>query len=344
MPDNMMRLLIDEKDRIGVAAKLLYMAIGGYRTFSVSHIAIVCIFENLRMWCRWMLGTRGLGRNLREKPSGIQSSFKEQEQKVTEDARTNAEQDAGPQRYATEVIQEKHEVAAASLAEMENIAVMEETMLEATLQYRCGQTKISRLEFDNVDRPECNNLLSIYQIITNRTKEEVAQEVQDMNLGTFKPVLTVALIDHLQPIQIFVLYMLQRFKLKLIRGLERAENLKWPDYNSLGEVAAVNHTDFQANTVVSFIIMQLVIGIDLLSRSSAIEILAEDGNWMVRLAIIESQLYWQVILVLDSFMINLVPSSCNVYMTRWWIKVQYMERLKEIEAKIENTNESSKEF
>ncbi|GJV00639.1 hypothetical protein Tco_1329909 [Tanacetum coccineum] len=65
----------------------------------------------------------------------------DQEQKVTKDARTDVEQDVEPQRYATEVIREKHEVAAASLAEMENIAVTEETMLEATLQYRSGQTK-----------------------------------------------------------------------------------------------------------------------------------------------------------------------------------------------------------
>ncbi|MFS8009887.1 putative tryptophan--tRNA ligase [Helianthus anomalus] len=57
------------------------------------------------------------------------------------------------------------------------------------------------MEFDNPDRPECTNLLSIYQIITNKTKEEVAQECQSMNWGTFKPVLTDALIDHLQPIQ-----------------------------------------------------------------------------------------------------------------------------------------------
>ncbi|PWA39578.1 nucleotidylyl transferase superfamily protein [Artemisia annua] len=66
---------------------------------------------------------------------------------------------------------------------------------------RCKTDSFPGLEFDNADRPECNNLLSIYQIITNKTKEEVAQEVQDMSWGTFKPVLTDALIDHLQPIQ-----------------------------------------------------------------------------------------------------------------------------------------------
>ncbi|PWA76880.1 tryptophan--tRNA ligase [Artemisia annua] len=53
---------------------------------------------------------------------------------------------------------------------------------------RCKTDSFPGLEFDNADRPECNNLLSIYQIITNKTKEEVAQEVQDMSWGTFKPI------------------------------------------------------------------------------------------------------------------------------------------------------------
>jgi len=59
----------------------------------------------------------------------------------------------------------------------------------------------SSLEFDNPERPECRNLLSIYQIITGKTKEEVVSECQDMNWGTFKTTLTDALIEHLQPIQ-----------------------------------------------------------------------------------------------------------------------------------------------
>ncbi|XP_043725059.1 tryptophan--tRNA ligase, chloroplastic/mitochondrial isoform X4 [Telopea speciosissima] len=58
------------------------------------------------------------------------------------------------------------------------------------------------LEFDNPDRPECHNLLSIYQLITGRTKEEVSRECQDMNWGTFKTLLTDSLVDHLHPIQV----------------------------------------------------------------------------------------------------------------------------------------------
>ncbi|CAI9093578.1 OLC1v1029117C1 [Oldenlandia corymbosa var. corymbosa] len=67
---------------------------------------------------------------------------------------------------------------------------------------RCKTDSFSGLEFDNSQRPECNNLLSIYQIVTGKTKQEVAEECQSMNWGNFKPVLTDALIDHLYPIQV----------------------------------------------------------------------------------------------------------------------------------------------
>ncbi|XP_042013802.1 rab GTPase-activating protein 1-like [Salvia splendens] len=65
----------------------------------------------------------------------------EQAQKVTEDARIYAEQDAAAQRYAAQVLEAKCEQAALALAEMEKRAVMAESMLEATLQYQSGQTK-----------------------------------------------------------------------------------------------------------------------------------------------------------------------------------------------------------
>ncbi|GMI89331.1 ovule abortion 4 [Hibiscus trionum] len=67
---------------------------------------------------------------------------------------------------------------------------------------RCKTDSFPGLEFDNPERPECNNLLSIYQIISSKTKEEVARECQDMNWGTFKNLITDALVDHLHPIQV----------------------------------------------------------------------------------------------------------------------------------------------
>lgn len=67
---------------------------------------------------------------------------------------------------------------------------------------RCKTDSFTGLEFDNPERPESNNLLSIYQLVSGKTKEEVAQECKNMNWGTFKVLLTDALIDHLQPIQV----------------------------------------------------------------------------------------------------------------------------------------------
>ncbi|KAH0887173.1 hypothetical protein HID58_063269 [Brassica napus] len=60
----------------------------------------------------------------------------EQEHKVTEDAGRAAEQDAAAQRHAAE---EKYEEAVAGLVEMEERAVMAESMLEATFQYHKAQ-------------------------------------------------------------------------------------------------------------------------------------------------------------------------------------------------------------
>eukprot|EP01018_Ginkgo_biloba_P001979 Gb_29721 [translate_table: standard] len=66
---------------------------------------------------------------------------------------------------------------------------------------RCKTDSFSGLEFDNPERPECNNLLSIYQLVTGKTKEEVIEECKDMNWGQFKPLLADAVIAHLEPIQ-----------------------------------------------------------------------------------------------------------------------------------------------
>ncbi|XP_022765289.1 TBC1 domain family member 8B-like isoform X2 [Durio zibethinus] len=82
----------------------------------------------------------------------------EQDQRVTEDARRFAEQDAAAQRYAAQVLQEKYEEAIASLAEMEKRVVMAESMLEATLQYQSGQNKVQPSpRSSHPDSPSCSN-------------------------------------------------------------------------------------------------------------------------------------------------------------------------------------------
>lgn len=66
---------------------------------------------------------------------------------------------------------------------------------------RCKTDSFLGMEFDNVERPECNNLLSVYQVITGKTKEEVADECKELSWGQFKPLLIDVLIAHLEPIQ-----------------------------------------------------------------------------------------------------------------------------------------------
>lgn len=67
---------------------------------------------------------------------------------------------------------------------------------------RCKTDSFPGLEFENPERPECDNLLSVYQLITYKTKQEVGEECKDMSWGVFKTFLTDALIEHLHPIQV----------------------------------------------------------------------------------------------------------------------------------------------
>ena len=66
---------------------------------------------------------------------------------------------------------------------------------------RCKTDSLKGLEFDNLERPECNNLLTLYELFSGKTKEEVITECQDMGWGKFKPLLTEATIEALTPIQ-----------------------------------------------------------------------------------------------------------------------------------------------
>lgn len=66
---------------------------------------------------------------------------------------------------------------------------------------RCKTDAVDGLEFGNPDRPEANNLLTLYQLATGRSKDEVADECGAMRWGAFKPLLADALVAHLEPIQ-----------------------------------------------------------------------------------------------------------------------------------------------
>jgi tryptophanyl-tRNA synthetase len=66
---------------------------------------------------------------------------------------------------------------------------------------RCKTDLVRGLTFDDPERPECHNLLTLYTLLSGKTKEEVAVECADMGWGQFKPLLTETAIHALQPIQ-----------------------------------------------------------------------------------------------------------------------------------------------
>ncbi len=67
---------------------------------------------------------------------------------------------------------------------------------------RCKTDAFTGLEWDNPSRPECTNLLNIYQSVTGKTHGEILAEVSTMNWGSFKPLLAETVIEHLKPVQI----------------------------------------------------------------------------------------------------------------------------------------------
>ncbi|MDZ8081898.1 MAG: tryptophan--tRNA ligase [Nostoc sp. SerVER01] len=66
---------------------------------------------------------------------------------------------------------------------------------------RCKTDPIRGLTFDDPERPECNNLLTLYTLLAGKTKVDVAVECQDMGWGQFKPLLADTIIEALKPIQ-----------------------------------------------------------------------------------------------------------------------------------------------
>jgi tryptophanyl-tRNA synthetase len=66
---------------------------------------------------------------------------------------------------------------------------------------KCKTDLVRGLTFDDADRPECHNLLTLYMLLSGKTKEAVVAECADMDWGKFKPLLTETAINALKPIQ-----------------------------------------------------------------------------------------------------------------------------------------------
>ena len=57
------------------------------------------------------------------------------------------------------------------------------------------------LEFGNPERPETDNLLGLYAILSGKGREQAASECAEMGWGQFKPLLAEATVNAIEPIQ-----------------------------------------------------------------------------------------------------------------------------------------------
>ncbi|NJL00310.1 MAG: tryptophan--tRNA ligase [Spirulinaceae cyanobacterium SM2_1_0] len=86
-------------------------------------------------------------------------------------------------------------------SELSRISLLDPPEAIAKKIKRCKTDPERGLEFDNPDRPECHNLLTLYMLLADKTQVAVAAECQDMGWGQFKPLLTETAIAALEPLQ-----------------------------------------------------------------------------------------------------------------------------------------------
>lgn len=86
-------------------------------------------------------------------------------------------------------------------SDLSRINLLDPPELIQTKIKKCKTDPIKGLTFGDPERPECNNLLTLYMLMAGKAKDEVAAECADMGWGQFKPLLAEATIAHLKPIQ-----------------------------------------------------------------------------------------------------------------------------------------------
>lgn len=85
--------------------------------------------------------------------------------------------------------------------EASRITLLDPPELIARKIKRAKTDPVMGLEFDNPERPEAHNLLSLYALTSGCSRESAAKECGGMGWGAFKPLLTEALVEALRPIQ-----------------------------------------------------------------------------------------------------------------------------------------------
>ncbi|NDJ15962.1 tryptophan--tRNA ligase [Myxacorys almedinensis] len=86
-------------------------------------------------------------------------------------------------------------------SELSRINLLDPPDVIQTKIKRCKTDPIRGLTFGDAERPECNNLLTLYMLLSGKRKDEVTAECQDMGWGQFKPLLAETTIAALNPIQ-----------------------------------------------------------------------------------------------------------------------------------------------
>jgi tryptophanyl-tRNA synthetase len=66
---------------------------------------------------------------------------------------------------------------------------------------RAKTDPVMGLEFGNPERPEADNLLGLYALLSGRSREAAAAECAAMGWGTFKPLLAEAAVEAIRPLQ-----------------------------------------------------------------------------------------------------------------------------------------------
>ena len=66
---------------------------------------------------------------------------------------------------------------------------------------RAKTDPIMGLEYGNIERPEADNLLTLYSIVSGKGREAAEKECSNMGWGKFKPLLACATVSAIEPIQ-----------------------------------------------------------------------------------------------------------------------------------------------
>ena len=85
-------------------------------------------------------------------------------------------------------------------AEGSRINVLDSPDVIAQKIKRCKTDAVEGMSYDD-ERPEAKNLLTMYELCTGMSREEVLNECASMRWGEFKPALTEVVVNHLKPIQ-----------------------------------------------------------------------------------------------------------------------------------------------